>query len=57
MSFRADRAWNEHIVEVDMGYIEWILEEHGGVGVGQRMSRDVEMQIFQLFSRKENVSI
>ena len=57
MSFRADRAWNEHIVEVDMGYIEWILEEHGGVGVGQRMNRDVEMQIFQLFSRKENVSI
>ena len=57
MSFRADRAWNEHIVEVDMGYIEWILEDHGGVGVGQRMNRDVEMQIFQLFSRKENVSI
>ena len=38
-----------------MGYIEWILEEHGEVG--QRMNRDVEKQIFQLFSRKENVSI
>lgn len=57
MSFRADRPWNEHIVEVDMWYIEWILEERGGVGVGQRMNRDVEMQIFQLFTRKENVSI
>lgn len=57
MSFREDRAWNKCIVEVDMGYIEWILEERGGVGVGQRMNRDVKMQIFQLFSRKENVSI
>lgn len=43
MSFRADRPWNEHIVDVDMGCIEWILEERGGVGVGQRMNRDVEM--------------